>query len=98
MTESRTKQRLSMPKLWRVIVHNEDGTPAPPQFLIALLAAIFYKEASEAKSLAATIQDKKRATVGTYPREVANQRVDRATAFCAQHGQHSVKITTEPTA
>lgn len=97
MTESRTRSKLKMPRLWRVIVHDDPANPAPTQFLMQLVVQVFGKNPTEARSIAEQISTKKKAQVGTYPREVAAHKASEAGQFAAQMQQSGVKATIEQT-
>jgi len=73
-TRTTTKQKveLSYPKRYNVIIHNDNQTPI--DFVITLLVELFNKTLEDARSITMTIHEEGQAVVGTYNREIAEQK------------------------
>lgn len=86
-TEFATTTRIDLqePSLWTVVFLNDDFTPM--QFVSHLLISEFHRPADEAQRITMAIHNEGRAQVGSYTREVAANKAERATllAILAQH-------------
>lgn len=70
--DERVVVSLEPPKLWKVLVLNDDQTPM--EFVIELLMGIFKHTEEDAKNLTMEIHNTGSAVVGIYPHEIAEQR------------------------
>src|SRR6059058_3837294 len=71
VTEKRT--RTDKPRLWRVILHNDDFTTQ--DFVIQVLVSIFGKSAAEATDLMLQVHQRGACIAGVYTHEVAETKV-----------------------
>ncbi len=92
-TETTTKVRLKTPKLYKVILLNDNYTPM--DFVIQILLEIFGKSAEEAEALTMTIHKEEKGVIGTYTREIAEQKLAE-THNAASHYGHPLKGKVEP--
>lgn len=87
-----TKEKLKIPTMWKVVLHNDDFTPI--EFVIYMLQSVFRKSQEEAIAIAGFVHEKGNATVGVYTREIAETRVDMAMQL-ASVNEHPLLTTAE---
>jgi len=87
------KEKTSVPKRWRVIFHNDDYTTM--EYVVLVLMQFFHKNEAEAFHLMMTVHKKGNASVGLYPRDVAETKVDQVTNHARDHGM-PLLVTAEP--
>ena len=91
--ESKSKPKLEKPKLYRVLLHNDDYTPM--EFVVAILQAVFYKSESDARSIMLHAHTRGHAVAGVYTFEIAEEKVARVSAL-AEEAQFPLLCTLEP--
>lgn len=69
-------EKISMvpPKLWNVVLHNDDKTTM--EFVVLVLMQIFYKSFEEAQDIMMNIHEQGKGVAGTYSFEVATTKKD----------------------
>ena len=84
--ETREKTRIDIrePKHYRVIMHNDDFTTM--EFVVDILRDIFRKSEVEAIHLMMLVHECGRASVGSYPYDIAVTKVQAATARAKEEG------------
>jgi ATP-dependent Clp protease adaptor protein ClpS len=88
----RTKTKTERPKLYKVILLNDDWTPR--DFVVAVLKAVFRMNESEALGVMLTAHRKGACVVAVYTQEVAETKAKQATDMGAQAG-FPLAFTTE---
>ena len=88
----RTKAKTERPKLYKVILLNDDWTPR--DFVVAVLKAVFRMNESEALGVMLTAHRKGACVVAVYTQEVAETKAKQATDMGAQAG-FPLAFTTE---
>jgi ATP-dependent Clp protease adaptor protein ClpS len=73
LTVTRTKQRLKRPRLYKVILHNDDYTPR--SFVVMLLVSVFGKSESDANSIMLKAHNTGYSIAGVYPFSIAETKV-----------------------
>ena len=91
--ETRTKKKLQKPKLYRVLLHNDDYTPM--EFVVAILQAVFFKSESDARAVMLHAHTRGYAVAGVYSFEIAEEKVARVTSL-AEEAQFPLLSTLEP--
>ncbi|MDE7223585.1 MAG: ATP-dependent Clp protease adaptor ClpS [Acetatifactor sp.] len=91
-TRERTRISIKEPKQYQVIMHNDDFTPM--DFVVELLQDIFHKDEIEAVHLMMKVHESGKASVGTYPRDIAVTKVQNATAR-ARERDYPFRMTIE---
>lgn len=81
------------PKMYNVIMHNDDFTPM--EFVVRILRTVFYKNLVEAEQLMLTVHNKGLASVGCYTYDVAYSKSQKAMDKARQEG-YPFKLTVEP--
>lgn len=79
-TIEKVKTKLSPPKKWAIILHDDDETPM--DFVVALLVDVFNHPVENAISLMMTIHEKGSVVAGTYAHEIAIQKHTEAAKMC----------------
>lgn len=68
-----TKIKLKKPKMYRVILNNDDYTTM--EFVIEVLVAIFHKSATESTIIMMDVHEKGKGIVGIYTYDIAQTKV-----------------------
>jgi len=71
--DSSTKERIKTPRMFKVIIFNDDFTPH--EFVVDLLKDVFKKDAQTATVLTMQVHTGGSAVVGTYTRDIAETKV-----------------------
>ncbi len=74
--KNRTKSGIKEPKLYNVIMLNDDFTTM--EFVVEILMDIFHKPQAEAEFLMLTVHKVGSAVVGRYPYDIASTKVAEA--------------------
>lgn len=75
--------KISVPKLYKVILHNDDETSFI--FVVLLLIAVFDKSQEHAYEITQEVHESGRGVAGVYTYEIAEQKVDEAVAVILEH-------------
>ncbi|PIE18188.1 MAG: ATP-dependent Clp protease adaptor ClpS [Proteobacteria bacterium] len=87
------KPKTKRPKLYRVIVHNDDYTTM--EFVVWVLQVVFHKTETEATHLMLSIHHKGKGIAGVFTRDLAETKAARAMAEAEDQGM-PLQVTTEP--
>lgn len=90
--EEKVVVSLQPPKLWKVILLNDNQTPM--ELVIDILTDIFKHNESKAKDITLEIHETGSGIAGIYPFEIAEQKGIEATGVARQHGS-PLRITVE---
>lgn len=74
MTESEV--RLEKPKLFKVLLHNDDFTTM--EFVVFILQYVFNREDAEAFTIMLKVHNEGLGIAGIYPYEIANMKSEKA--------------------
>ncbi len=91
----RTKVRptTQRPKLWKVILLNDDYTPR--EFVVLVLMAVFRMNEREAYRVMITAHQRGACVIAVFTRDVADTKAKEATEMGKQNG-YPLYFTTEP--
>lgn len=92
LPKTRPKARAERPKLYKVILLNDDYTPR--EFVTSVLMAVFRMTESEALGVMLTAHRKGACVVAVYTREVAETKARQATDYGRKLG-FPLAFTTE---
>jgi ATP-dependent Clp protease adaptor protein ClpS len=67
------EDELQEPRLYRVLLHNDDYTTM--EFVISILVEVFHKSAEQAATIMLAVHEKGIGVCGVYPYEVAETKV-----------------------
>lgn len=90
--KEKTIIKVKEPRRYKVIMYNDDFTPM--DFVVDILTDIFHKPETEAVKLMYCVHEEGAATVGTYPLDIANTKVLKATTLARQSG-YPFRLRTE---
>ncbi len=92
LPKASTKPKPERPKLWKVILLNDDYTPR--DFVTAVLMAVFRMTEAQAGGVMLTAHKKGACVVAVYTKEVAETKANDATDYGRQYG-YPLAFTTE---
>jgi len=93
LTESKTEQKLERPRLWRVLLHNDDYTTQ--DFVVWVLETIFHKPRGEAFTIMMSVHRSGMGVAGVYTHDVAETKL-KATRQLAEEHEFPLLVTMEP--
>ena len=86
------KTRVKKPRMFKVVVINDDFTTF--EFVVEVLRQFFHKSKEEATQLTITIHNEGRAVAGIYSRDLAETKAQQVRTHARQHG-HPLMCETE---
>ena len=92
LTEERTDQQVQKPRMWRVLLHNDDYTTQ--DFVVWVLETIFHKPRGEAFTIMLSVHRSGIGVAGVYTHDVADTKV-RATKRVAEEHEFPLLVTME---
>ena len=92
LTETRGEQKLERPRMWRVLLHNDDYTTQ--DFVVWVLETIFHKPRGEAFAVMMNVHRTGIGLAGVYTHDVAETKV-RATKQLAEQHEFPLLVTME---
>jgi len=92
-TGAEVKDRLDKPRMFRVLLHNDDYTTM--EFVVQVLMEVFHKTLPEATRVMLAVHRSGRGVAGIYTREVAETKADLAIDRARAAG-FPLLATTEP--
>jgi ATP-dependent Clp protease adaptor protein ClpS len=92
-TQHETRQKLDWPRLYKVLLHNDNYTTM--DFVVMVLVRVFRKSEAEAVRIMLDVHQKGLGVVGSYPREIAESKVHKVIQL-AQEAQYPLLCTMEP--
>ena len=95
LTESRSDQELQKPRMWRVLLHNDDYTTQ--EFVVWVLETIFQKPYAEAFAIMLSVHQSGLGVAGVYTHEVAETKL-KTTMQTAEAHEFPLLVTMEPEA
>lgn len=87
------KPKLQKPRLYKVILLNDDYTPM--EFVVVILERFFHKNREEATRIMLQVHQKGVGVCGVYTREVAETKVRLVMSYAQEH-VHPLQCTMEP--
>ena len=95
VTKPRTKvkPKVERPKLWKVILLNDDFTPR--EFVVEVLKAVFRMNQEHAYQVMMTAHKKGACVIAVFTKDVADTKAKEATELGKQKG-YPLYFTTEP--
>ena len=92
-TEQQTQKKLARPKLYKVILHNDDFTTL--EFVVALLMHVFHHSESDAQAIMLHIHQHGMGIAGVYTYEIAETKVAQVMEL-AEKAEFPLLCTLEP--
>lgn len=93
LTESRSEHKVQRPRMWRVILHNDDYTTQ--EFVVWVLETIFQKPRGEAFAIMMSVHRSGTGVAGVFTHDVADTKM-KATQQLAEEHEFPLLVTMEP--
>jgi ATP-dependent Clp protease adaptor protein ClpS len=93
LTETRDEQKLERPRMWRVLLHNDDYTTQ--EFVVWVLETVFRKPRAEAFTIMMSVHRSGLGVAGVYTHDVAETKV-KTTQQMAEEQEFPLLVTMEP--
>ena len=93
LTESRAEQQLQHPRMWRVLLHNDDYTTQ--DFVVWVLETVFHKPTAEAFDIMLSVHRSGMGIAGIYTHDVAETKL-KTTRQLAEAHEFPLLVTMEP--
>ena len=90
---TRSAQKLQRPRMWRVVLHNDDYTTQ--DFVVLVLETIFQKPSGEAFSIMASVHQTGLGVAGIFTHDVAETKVKKTERVAEEH-EFPLLVTMEP--
>jgi len=91
--KTKTKPKVERPKLWKVILLNDDYTPR--EFVVMVLKAVFRMNAEQAYNVMMTAHQRGACVIAVFTKDVADTKAKEATELGKSKG-YPLFFTTEP--
>jgi ATP-dependent Clp protease adaptor protein ClpS len=83
VVERRTARKLKKPKLYKVLLHNDDYTTM--EFVVYVLQAIFHRAPDDAVRIMLHVHQNGIGVAGVYTHEIAESRIAEVETLARQH-------------
>lgn len=93
LTQARVEPQLERPRMWRVLLHNDDYTTQ--DFVVWVLESIFQKPHAEAFAIMLSVHQSGLGVAGVFTHDVADTKV-KATERLAEEHEFPLLATMEP--
>jgi ATP-dependent Clp protease adaptor protein ClpS len=93
LTESRHEQKVERPRMWRVLLHNDDYTTQ--EFVVWVLETVFRKPPGEAFTIMLSVHRSGLGVAGIYTHDVAATKMKTTKNLAEQH-EFPLLVTMEP--
>jgi ATP-dependent Clp protease adaptor protein ClpS len=93
ITESESDQQVERPRMWRVLLHNDDYTTQ--DFVVWVLETIFHKDRDEAFDIMMSVHRSGMGLAGVYTHDVAETKL-KTTKQLAEEHEFPLLVTMEP--
>jgi len=87
------EKKLAKPRLYRVLVHNDDYTTR--EFVVDVLKAVFHKSESDAVAIMLHVHYNGLGVAGVYTHEIAETKV-RTVEHLARQSEFPLRLSLEP--
>jgi ATP-dependent Clp protease adaptor protein ClpS len=94
-SDSQVEERVDQPRLWKVLLHNDDYTTQ--EFVVWVLESIFHLPHAEAFAVMMHVHQAGVGVAGLFTRDVAETKV-KATQQLAEQHEYPLLVTIEPDA
>src|SRR5215207_5849186 len=93
LTDTRSEQKLDKPRMWKVLLHNDDYTTQ--DFVVWILETIFQKPRGEAFVIMMSVHRSGVGLAGVYTHDVAETKMKGARDRAEEH-EFPLLVTMEP--
>ena len=91
--KTKAKPKLDRPRVWKVLLHNDDYTPM--EFVTLILREVFNKSDADSTAIMLHAHTHGMAVAGVYSFEIAETKVQQTMALADKHG-FPLLCTMEP--
>jgi ATP-dependent Clp protease adaptor protein ClpS len=92
-TDSQADEQVDHPRLWKVLLHNDDFTTQ--EFVVWVLESIFHLPHADAFAIMMHVHQQGVGVAGLFTRDVAETKL-RATQQLAEQHEYPLLVTIEP--
>lgn len=92
-TETKRKEQLKKPPLFKVLFHNDNYTTM--EFVVWVLQCVFHKSESDSQLIMLSVHRNGMGVAGVYPRDVAETKVNQTHQLAKEH-EFPLKLSIEP--
>ncbi|MFZ5470074.1 MAG: ATP-dependent Clp protease adaptor ClpS [Myxococcota bacterium] len=93
VTQTRKKEKLQKPPLYKVLFHNDNYTTM--EFVVAVLREVFHKSESDAVAIMLNVHKTGVGVAGVYTHDIAQTKI-RTTEKLARDQEYPLRLTMEP--
>jgi ATP-dependent Clp protease adaptor protein ClpS len=93
LAEPRSDQEVQKPRMWRVLLHNDDYTTQ--DFVVWVLETVFHKPTAEAFDIMLSVHRSGMGVAGVYTHDVAETKL-KTTRQLAEEHEFPLLVTMEP--
>ena len=93
VTETRSEQRVSRPRMYRVLMHNDDYTTR--EFVVDVLRTVFHHSEPEAVRIMMHVHYNGLGVAGVFTREVAETKIQTVEQL-AREREYPLRLSMEP--
>jgi ATP-dependent Clp protease adaptor protein ClpS len=93
VTESKTREEVKRPTLYKVLIHNDNYTTR--EFVVDVLQNIFHHSETDATRIMLFVHHQGVGVAGVYPYEVAEMKARRTEQLAREH-EFPLRLTLEP--
>ncbi len=93
ITEIKPQKKLKRPRLYRVLLHNDDYTTR--EFVVHVLQAVFHLGEQDAIRIMLHVHHNGVGVAGVFTREVAETKIQRVEQMAREH-EFPLRLTMEP--
>ncbi|MBZ0118630.1 MAG: ATP-dependent Clp protease adaptor ClpS [Sandaracinaceae bacterium] len=93
VTETRTERRVKRPRMYRVLLHNDDYTTR--EFVVEVLRAVFHHSETEAVRIMLHVHHNGVGVAGVFTREVAETKTKTVEQLAREH-EYPLRVSMEP--
>jgi ATP-dependent Clp protease adaptor protein ClpS len=91
--ETKKKERLKKPPLYKVLFHNDNYTTM--EFVVWVLRTVFHKSESDSVAIMLNVHRNGIGVAGVYTREVAETKLQKTLALAKEH-EFPLRLSIEP--
>lgn len=93
VTRTKSEKKLQKPRMFRVLLHNDDYTTR--EFVVEVLRVVFHKSESDAITIMLHVHNNGMGVAGVYTREVAETKI-RTVEGLARRYEFPLRLSMEP--